>query len=356
MIFRDIISKEIFEQSGYIAPEHTGEIKMDANENPFVIQEPLKKKLLEEMGKVNLNRYPEAGAPKLRDKFAGYYGVEKDMVMLGNGSDELIQTLCMTLKGKVNGVLLPTPTFAMYKIIAVNTGNKVSEVRLEENFDLDIDAMLGKIKSTFPSLIFLSCPNSPTGNLFSRDKIEAIIKKTSGVVVIDEAYADFSGETLLPLLKKYDNLVFLNTLSKLGLASMRLGFLIGNCDIIAQLDKVRLPYNVNCLSQIAANFFLDNQDEFARQVLQIVKNRGELYLRLQEIAGIKPYPSSANFIFFSCAFDSDRIYNRLVADGIIIKNLNTKLTRNCMRVTVGNPKENRAFLKSLKSAISELGA
>ena len=356
MIFQDIISKEIFEQSGYIAPEQKGAIKMDANENPFSLQEPLKKRLREEMGKVNLNRYPEAGASGLRDRFARYYGVNKDMIMLGNGSDELIQMLCMTLKGKVNGVLIPTPTFAMYKIIAVNTGNKVLEVRLEENFDLDLEAMLDKIKSTFPSLIFLSCPNSPTGNIFSRDKIEALIKKTPGVVVIDEAYADFSGQTLLPLLKKYDNLVFLKTLSKLGLASMRLGFLISRRDIIAQLDKVRLPYNVNCLSQIAANFFLDNRDEFMRQAAQIVKGREELYLRLKEITGIKPYPSSANFIFFSCAFDADHIYNKLAADGIIIKNLNTQLTRNCMRVTVGNSEENKAFLKFLKSAVSELGA
>ncbi len=356
MIFRDIINKKIFKQSAYTAPEQTDAIKMDANENPFVIQEPLKKKLWEEMSKVNLNRYPEAGAPKLRDRFAAYYGVKKDMIMLGNGSDELIQTLCMTLKGKVNGVLIPTPTFAMYKIIAVNTGNKIQEVRLNEDFDLDIDTMLGKIKTTFPSLIFLSYPNSPTGNLFSRAKIETLIKKTPGVVVIDEAYAVFSGQTLLPLLKKYDNLIFLKTLSKLGLASMRLGFLIANKDIIAQLDKVRLPYNVNCLSQIAANFFLDNQDEFARQVPRIIKSREELYSRLKEIAGIRPYPSSANFIFFSCAFDADRLYNKLVMDGIIIKNLNTKLTRNCMRVTVGNPEENKAFLKSLKSAVFELGA
>ena len=356
MILRNIVNKEIFKQSGYKAPELTGAIKMDANENPFSLQEPLKKRFLEEICKVNLNRYPEAGAPKLRDRFAQYYGVDKDMLMLGNGSDELIQTLCVTLKGKVNGILLPTPTFVMYKIIALNTGNKVLEVRLDENFDLDIEAMLTKIRATFPALIFLSYPNSPTGNLFSRDKIEAIIRKTSGVVVIDEAYADFSGQTLLPWLKKYDNLVFLNTLSKLGLASMRLGFLIANSDIIAQLDKVRLPYNVNCLSEIAANFFLDNQDEFARQVAQIVKSREELYSGLKEIAGIKPYSSSANFIFFSCAFDTDRIYNKIAADGIIIKNLNTKLTPNCMRVTVGNPKENKAFLKSLKSAVSELGA
>jgi histidinol-phosphate aminotransferase len=356
MIIKDMISKEIFEQSGYVAPEETDAIKMDANENPFTLQEPLKKKLLEEMGKVALNRYPEAGAPKLRERFAQYYGVNKDMIMLGNGSDELIQVLCLTLKGKVSGVLTPVPTFVMYKIIAVNTGNKVVEVPLDKNFDLDIDAITGKITPTFPALVFLSCPNSPTGNLFNRDRIETIIRKSPGVVILDEAYTDFSGKTFLSLLKKYDNLIFLKTLSKLGLASMRLGFLIGNKDIIAQLDKVRLPYNVNCLSQTAANFFLDYREEFAKQIAQIVKRREELYLGMKEIQGITPYPSQANFIFFSCAFDSNRIYTKLAKAGIIIKNINAGLTRNCMRVTVGNLKENESFLKALKRTVYELGA
>jgi histidinol-phosphate aminotransferase len=352
-----LVAKGIWKQSGYIAPEVTGAIKMDANENPLSLQEPLKKKLMEEMSRVDLNRYPIAGAPELRDRFAQYYGVDKDMVMLGNGSDELIQTLCLTLKGKIKGVLVPVPTFSMYKIIAVNTGNKVVEVPLDKNFDLDCDAIIGRIKENFPALVFLSYPNSPTGNLFSRDKIETIIKKTPGIVVIDEAYASFSGRTLLPLLKKYDNLIFLNTLSKLGLASMRLGFLIGNRDIVAQLDKVRLPYNVNSLSQIAANFFLDYQDEFSRQVAEIIKRREELYLGLKEIAEIKLYPSKSNFIFFSCAFDSNRIYDKLVAEGIIVKNLNIPpLMPSCMRVTVGNRKENEAFLRALKSVISKQGA
>jgi histidinol-phosphate aminotransferase len=137
---------------------------------------------------------------------------------------------------------------------------------------------------------------------------------------------------------------------------MRLGFLIGSRDIITQLDKVRLPYNVNSLSQVAANFFLDYQEEFSKQVTEIVKEREKLYSGMKKITGIKPYPSRANFIFFSCAFDSDRIYSRLEAAGIIVKNLNTNLTKNCMRVTVGNPKENAAFLNVLKSVISELGA
>jgi histidinol-phosphate aminotransferase len=245
----------------------------------------------------------------------------------------------------------------MYKIIAVNTGNKAVEVPLDRNFDLDTEAMLGKIKKNFPGIVFLSYPNSPTGNLFSRDRMEAIIKKSPGVVVVDEAYAAFAGDTLAPLLKKYDNLMILKTLSKQGMASMRLGFLIGNRDIIAQLDKVRLPYNINSLSQIAANFFLDYQQEFASQVQEVVKRREELYLALQEIPEIRPYPSRANFIYFSCIFDSNRIYANLTAAGIFVKNLNKSPRMiNCMRVTVGNLEENAAFIQTLKSAISELGA
>ncbi len=352
MKLQDLVNKEIFKQKGYLAPELDGYVKLDANESPFGFSQPLQKKLLEAFSKVELNRYPEAGALGLRERFARYYGVNKDMIMLGNGSDELIQVICMTLNGKINGVLVPVPTFVMYKIIGINTGNKVVEVPLDDNYDLDLDAMMSKIKPNSPAIVYLAYPNSPTGNCFDRDKIEAILKKSSGIVVVDEAYAGFAGQTLLPLLKKYDNLVILKTLSKVGLAAMRLGFLIGNADLIAQMDKVRLPYNVNALSQVAAGFFLDYAKEFAGIVAEIVKRREELYRGLQNIDGIRPFPSRANFIFFSCAFDSDRIYKRLVEKGIIVKNLNSTLLPDCIRVTVGNSKENTAFLKALKSVIS----
>lgn len=352
MKLQDLVNKEIFKQKGYMAPELTGGIKLDANESPFGFKKALQKKLLDAFGKVELNRYPEAGSFRLRERFAKYYGVNKDMIMLGNGSDELIQILCLTLQGKINGVLVPVPTFVMYKIIGINTGNKVVEVPLDQNYDLDLPAMINKIKSNFPALVYLSYPNSPTGNCFDRDKIEAILQKTSGIVIVDEAYAGFSGATLLPLLKKYDNFIILKTLSKVGLAAMRLGFLIGNADLIAQMDKVRLPYNVNSLSQVAAGFFLDHQEEFAGHVAEIVTRREELYRGLKNIDGIRPFPSRANFIFFSCAFDSDRIYKLLAEKGIIVKNLNSTLMPNCIRVTVGNRKENNAFLKALKSVVS----
>jgi len=174
MMMKDLVAKKIFNQNGYIAPEESGAIKLDSNENPFSIQEPLKRILLEKFLGIDFNRYPAAGSPALRERFARYYGVKKNMIMPGNGSDELIQILCMTFKGSIQGVLVPVPTFSMYKIIAVNTGNKVVEVPLDKRFDLDVETMTSKIKNNFPALIFLSCPNSPTGNLFSRSKIHPV--------------------------------------------------------------------------------------------------------------------------------------------------------------------------------------
>ncbi|MBN1363380.1 MAG: histidinol-phosphate transaminase [Syntrophaceae bacterium] len=357
MKIQELVAKNIFKQSGYIASEKTCIIKMDANENPFTIQEPLKKVLRKKMLEVDLNRYPAAGSPDLRKRYAKYFGVKENMIMLGNGSDELIQILCMTLKGRIKGVLVPVPTFSMYKIIAVNTGNRVVEVPLDKKFDLDVKAVTDRIKNDFPALIFLSSPNSPTGNLFSRAKIEIIIKKTPGVVVIDEAYGTFSGQSLISLLKRYDNVIFLKTLSKLGMASIRIGFLIGNPNIIAQLDKVRLPYNINSLSQIAAGFFLDYEEEFSKQIKEIIQRREELYTGLKQIKWIKTYSSRANFIFFSCAFDSNHIYSRLLAKGIAVKNLSIlPLIPNCMRITVGTKKENEALIKALKSITPKQGA
>jgi histidinol-phosphate aminotransferase len=179
-----------------------------------------------------------------------------------------------------------------------------------------------------------------------------LIEKSQGIVVIDEAYGSFSGNTLVPWLKKYDNLVILKTLSKVGLAAMRTGFLIGAPHLINELDKIRLPYNINSFSQVAAGFYLDHMDLFSEQTQELIKSREELFNALQKIEGIKPCPSKANFIFFSCDFDTDSIYKGLIQEGVLIKNLNSPgILRNCMRVTVGTREENEEFLKALKRVL-----
>jgi histidinol-phosphate aminotransferase len=227
-------------------------------------------------------------------------------------------------------------------------------VPLNASFDLDLGAMLSRIATNAPVLTFLSYPNSPTSNCFSEKSVAAIVEASTGIVVVDEAYGSFAGKTCLRLLKKYDNLVILKTLSKVGLAAMRIGFLIGSPPLVRELDKVRLPYNINALSQVAAGFYLDHIDTFLGQTSEIIASREELLRSLGKIAGLHPFPSDANFIFFSCDFDTDNIYSTLARKGILIKNLNSPgVLKNCMRVTVGSREENEEFLKVLKKILQK---
>lgn len=349
-----LIKKEVSKQNAYLAEEIPCKIKLDANENPSLLPDPLKKELFKRMKQVLLNRYPEAGAIKLRKRFAEYFGVDKDMIMLGNGSDELIQILCHALALPNASVIIPVPTFAMYKICSVNSGYEVIEVPLDNSFDLDIKSMRNLIKEKSPALIFLSYPNNPTSNCFSQEKIEMLLECSKGLVVLDEAYYNFSRKTFLPLLKKHNNLVILRTLSKAGLAAMRIGFLMGPASLIHELDKLRLPYNLNSLSQIAAGFYLDHEKVFLDQTDNIIDRRAELFNALKNIKGIKPHPPDANFIFFSCDFDPDRIYKSLLKRGILIKRFpRVGITKNYLRVTVGRPNENEKFLKAFKDIISK---
>ncbi|MDI6775886.1 MAG: histidinol-phosphate transaminase [Syntrophales bacterium] len=356
MNLKNLIREEVLSQMAYPAEAPSCKIKLDANENPFTLPTPLKDSIFEAMKKIDLNRYPEPGSHRLRTRFAGYYGVEEDMLMIGNGSDELIHILCTALTGQTLDVIIPVPTFAMYSISALNNGHRVIGVPLDASFDLDVDAILRHLATTKTTpLIFLSYPNNPTGNCFSQQKIEAIIEQSTGIVVVDEAYFPFSGKTFLPFLNRYENLVILRTLSKIGLAAMRIGFLIGPASLIHELDKVRLPYNLNALSQVVAGFYLDNEATFLKQAEEIINMREELFKALKEMEGVHPYPSEANFIFFSCDFDVDSVYNNLLAKGILIKNFNAPgIMRNCMRVTVGNREENEEFLAALKGIIAKV--
>lgn len=348
----ELIRKEVREQHAYVADISSCSIKLDANENPFSLPSELHNEFIESLGRVSLNRYPEPGSMFLLGKFAEKYGVEACMIMLGNGSDELIQILCTAME-KTN-VLVPVPTFVMYRISGLNNGHGVVEVPLDSEFDLDLPSMLKQMQIWSPSLVFLSYPNNPTGNCFSPEKMEAILEKAPGLVVVDEAYGNFSSLSFLPLLKQYENLIVLKTLSKIGLAALRIGFLIGAPTAVQELNKVRLPYNLNTLSQVAAGFYLDHEQVFLDQAAMIIRERERLYNELQGIDGIYPYPSDANFVFFRCLFDTDNVYGELKRQKILIKNFNsTPPLENCMRVTVGNERENDAFLEALKRIIAK---
>ncbi len=351
-----LIRKEILAQKAYAVEERFCPVKLDAMETPYVLPEDIRDVLMERLRSVEFNRYPEAGSPTLRARMAAHLDVPAAEIIVGNGSDELIQLLCTAMAGPSATVLVPFPTFVMYRIIALNCGCRVIAVPLDDGFDLDLAAMLAVIRNDQPALTFLSYPNNPTGNCFDAGKIEAIIKASQGIVVVDEAYFPFSGKTFIPMLKKYDNLVILRTFSKLGLAAIRVGFLMGSRTLVGELNKVRLPYNINSLSQIMATFYLDHEQVFKDQSNRVRADRELLFSRLAGMKGIRPMRSDANFLFFCCDFDSYRIYSYLLDQGILIKNLPVLGDlRNYMRVTVGNPKENEEFLRALQEFIAKQG-
>ena len=348
-----IIKKEVLSQEAYPAEERPFRIKLDANENPYPLHPSLRRLILERLEGVSLHRYPAPGSPGLRAAFARYYGVDERMIIMGNGSDELIQILMMAVGASTpSAILYPIPTFAMYRIVSLNAGHRVVEVPLNDRFDLDEDAMLAAIAEAKPSIIFLSYPNNPTGGCFDRVVIEKILASSGGIVVIDEAYGNFAGKSFLHDLDRWDNLVILRTLSKVGLAALRLGILIASPSLVHHLNKIRLPYNVNIFSQVVGEVFVEHSGQFLGPVEQIIADRKWLSEELAAIDGITPYPSDANFVLFSCVTGKDDIYGMLLDRGILVKTFTSPaVLRDCMRVTVGTTEENGEFVESLKDIL-----
>ncbi|MBI5665011.1 MAG: aminotransferase class I/II-fold pyridoxal phosphate-dependent enzyme [Nitrospirae bacterium] len=238
----------------------------------------------------------------------------------------------------------------MYGIISQALGERKIEIPLDNEFDLDTGAFMKAIKTRNPKLIFLSSPNNPTGNCFSEDRILKIIRQSKGLVIVDEAYQPFSDKrSFIPLIKKYKNLIVLRTLSKIGLAGLRVGFMIAGADIINEVNKVRLPFNVNSLSQKVAAEALKNRRQLKSDIRLIISERKRLFKEMVKLDGIKPYPSDANFIFFKVA-DGDKVYGDLLKKGILIRNMKG-VADGCLRVTVGTHKENAAFINTIKKIL-----
>ncbi|MBI5639402.1 MAG: histidinol-phosphate transaminase [Nitrospirae bacterium] len=341
MDIKKLVKKEVSSLRAYNAREIPCRIKLDANESPYGFNRALRV-----AAGISTNRYPDPEAGELKKVLAKDLGIRQDMLLQGNGSDELIYYLISTFGGPV---LYPTPTFSMYGIIAQALGEKKIEIALDSELDLDIGKILPAIKKERPKLIFLSSPNNPTGNCFSTGRILEIIESSRGIVIVDEAYQPFSSEKgFLPLLKDYRNLVIMRTLSKIGLAALRLGYLIAAPEIIAEVNKVRLPFNVNSLSQAIAVSALREKKQLIAHIKAICSERDLLFRDMRKIEGLTLFPTEANFILFKVN-DADRVYSALLKKGILVRNL-SETVKDCLRVTVGTPAENKAFLKALRQA------
>lgn len=350
------IRPEIQALSAYHVPPAAGMVKLDAMENPYRWPEELVDQWLNTLRDVQINRYPDPVSAELKEDLALQMGVDpKYKVILGNGSDELIQIIAMALAQPGRVLLAPEPSFVMYKMIATFCGMDYRGVPLEADFQLGADATLKAIAETQAALVFLAQPNNPTGNLFDLDAVKRVCSATPGLVVIDEAYMAFTDRQHLELMDEFDNVVVMRTLSKMGLAGLRLGMLFGDASWIDQFEKLRLPYNINVLTEASARFALTHFDVLKQQTQELRDNRSKLFSQLQALPFAKVWPSEANFILARAhSGKAAEIHEALKEAGVLVKCLHGAHPQlhDCLRFTVGTKDENRLLLQALNTILS----
>jgi len=348
----NLIRSDVAKLKPYIVHDVPHSMKMDANENPYEMPDNIRDEIAKEIQKHSFNRYPDPSASELRNALSSQLGVYPDQMVIGNGSDELISYLISAFGGDGAGVIFPTPTFSIYGIFANVWGTKATGIPLSQDFSLRQDEIISSMDSVKKSIVFISYPNNPTANCFSEQSIRDIIEHDSpSIVVLDEAYYEFSGKTFLPLLAEYENLVILRTFSKaFGLAGLRIGYMIASGKIAEQIMKVKMVYNINSLSQKIALILLKHKDQMSGYLKQILLERERLIVGFDRIRGITRFHSDANFILFRTENDAETLFAKLLDNGILIRNLNEPgVLKNCLRIAVGKPEENDAFLETLES-------
>ena len=342
----------------YHVPDATGYVKLDAMENPYRLPEALRDELGRRLAAVALNRYPVPTYARLKDTIAATQRVPEGFsLVLGNGSDELIAMLSTLVAQPGATLLAPVPGFVMYEASARLAGCRFVGVPLRADFSLDLPAMSAAIAETRPAVVYLAYPNNPTGNCFDDAVIAEILRIAPGLVVVDEAYQPFAQDSWLPRLAEHDNLAVMRTVSKLGLAGLRLGYLAGRPDLVAELDKVRPPYNINVLTEAAAAFALEHHDVLDAQADRIRAARRGVYDALAGLPGVQPFPTRANFILFRVA-EPQAVMAALRERRVLIKDVSRAhpLLAGCLRVTVGTLEENRAFVAALAEALGAAGS
>ena len=349
----DVIREDVRALHAYPVAAADGLIKLDLMENPYALPPALAQRLGERLGRVPLNRYPPGEPQAFKQRLAAWAGVPAgSRLLLGNGSDELINLLVLACARPGAVMLAPWPGFSMYRLISAQYRCAFVGVDLRDDFTLDAPAMLAALERHRPAVVFLAYPNNPTGNCFDRAAIDAILDAAPGLVVVDEAYLPFAQQTWMDQLAYRPNLLILRTLSKLGLAGARLGYLCGAPQIIEQIDKLRPPFNVNVLTLAAVDFLLDHAAVLDGQAGAVRAERARLLQRLRGVAGVQAYDSDANFFLLRVA-DAAGVFAGLLQQGILVKDVSAThpLLHGCLRVTIGTPEENDRFLRALQLSL-----
>lgn len=350
----DTVRNDVQQRTAYKVADPGNAIRLNQMENPFGWPAELWNQCLESLRDAEINRYPDASGQALIaairqfDELSAQWGV-----MLGNGSDEIIQPLIQAICDGSRPVMAPAPSFVMFDVIAGQCRVPFVPVDLNSDFSLDPEALIAAMVQHNPAIIFLAQPNNPTGNLYDESDLRRVIEAAPGLVVLDEAYGPFSPRNHQDWLDDYPNVVLMRTFSKLGLAGLRCGYLVGHPAWVEQINKVRLPYNLGVLNQAVATFALTKgRSVLLSQAAQLIEQRAWLAEQLLDM-GLTVHHSEANFLLIEV--DQPSEVNRKIADaGVLIKDLSKAhphLSR-CLRVSIGSPTENQAFLTALKSALS----
>jgi len=336
-------------------------VKLNANENPYGLPEEIVKEILRKAKNLEYSRYPNANSVKLSEIVSAFWGLTRDNIVIGNGSDELIDYLIKAFSEKGRRVITTAPSFAIYKIYSIISGSNFVQVPLsQDNFSLNVDKILEEAKKEDSSIIFLAYPNAPTGNYFAEDKIVKIIEESGCLIVVDEAYYEFGKKTFVPLISRYNNLVILRTFSKAySIASLRVGYLFSNPEIINEIRKVKSPFNVNTFSQLAAQVVFENKEILKDSIKKIVEERERLTNRINEFPPFKAHPSRTNFVLVEVGSkeDTDLVYNNLLEQGILVQTVSDPVfssSRYFIRITVGNKEENDILLEELENISKDL--
>lgn len=350
---RDLVRSEILALKAYAVADAAGMVKLDAMELPYRLPEALRRELGERLAQAELNRYPEPTGKRLRERLAQRMAVPAGCeLMLGNGSDDLIQIVTFALARPGAVMLIPEPTFVVYRMNATLSGMTLAGVPLRSDFSLDRAAMVAKLRELRPALVFLAYPNNPTGVLYAQDDVEAVIRAADGLVVLDEAYHVYAQKSFLPRLAEFPNLVVMRTVSKLGLAGIRLGYLAARPEWVAEFNKVRQVYNVSVLTQLAAEFALEHLEVLEQQAAAVRAERAQLGAQLAALPGVTVFPSEANF-FLVRVPDAPRAFDGLCRQGVLVRSFHGShpMLAHCLRVTVGRPEENRILVNALREAL-----
>lgn len=361
------IRPEIRAMGAYHIADASGLVKLDAMENPYTLPDELKAQLAQELAQLALNRYPIPTYTALKDELRRYAQIPADKeILLGNGSDELIAMLSQAIAKKgaqlsdAVTVLAPAPSFVMYKLSGVLNHLNVVEIPLNaDDFSLDVAAFVAAIEQHQPALVYLPFPNNPTGNLFDESGMRRVIAAArDSIVVVDEAYQPFAQTTWMSALGEFDHLLVMRTVSKLGLAGIRLGYMAGSAALISELDKVRPPYNVNVLTETVATFVLRHADILDEQAAAIRAERANVCAALTQLSGVRVFETAANFVLVRLpeSVTADAVFAGMKARGVLVKNMSAAhpLLRNCLRITISTPQENAAMLAALQGSLSAL--